>query len=234
MKQWVDMLILQEELVEEAFSRKLDRTDAVKDEMDHLYEVQMVNFLHRDEVELKAEPSEEEIESFFESNKDKYAIPEKNWVSLIVTATEDQAREVAKSLKRGADFETLAEEKSIHPSKRRGGNMGIVYEQRDPEIFNAAKEMKIDRVSEPIAVKDGWAVLKVTQREKKVMRTFDEAKRLVQRDLRFENLGKLEDALLEALSEKYDVSVNETLLMQVGGEKEEELRKKEAAKQEAS
>jgi parvulin-like peptidyl-prolyl isomerase len=234
LKQWVDMLILQEELVVEALGKGLDRVDEVKDEIDHAYQVEMVNLLHRDEIELKAEPTEEDIGSAFEANKDKYAVPEKNWVSLIVTATEDQAKEVLNSLKRGADFETLAKEKSIHPSKRRGGNMGIVYEQRDPEISNAAKGLKVNRLSEPVAVKDGWAVLKVTKREEKKMRTFEEAKRLVQRDLRYENLGRIEDSLHVELREKYPVSVNEALLKQVGKKREDELLKREEEKREAT
>jgi len=196
LKQWVDMLILQEELVAEALAKRLDRAPEVKDELKTTYEVQMVNLLHQDEVELKAEPAEDAIESEFEANEDKYAIPEKNWVSVIVTATEDQANDVLKSLKKGVDFTKLAEEKSIHPTKRRGGKMGIVYENRDPDIFNAATNLKVGQLSAPFAVQDGWAVIKVTEREAKKMRTYEEAKKMVQRDLRFKNLGILEDERL--------------------------------------
>ncbi|MFQ5906788.1 MAG: peptidyl-prolyl cis-trans isomerase [bacterium] len=234
LKQWVDMLILQELLVEEALRRRIDRSREVRQDIDLYYATQMVNFLHRDEVESKSEPTEEEVKAEFEANKDKYAIPEKNHVSVIITVTEDQAKDLLKALKKGADFEETAKEKSIHPSKRRGGKLGVVNERRNPDIFKAAQELKVGRLSKPVKVKEGWAIIKVTKREPRKMRTFEEARRLVYRDLNIENLRKNQEAFIAELKEKYPISINEKLLEQVGKKKEQETIEKEAEKKKVS
>jgi peptidyl-prolyl cis-trans isomerase C len=233
LKQWVEMLILQEELVQEALKRRLDRASEVRGELESVLYRRMISLVHRDQVEQKAEPTEEEVKASYEANKDKYAIPEKNWVRIIVTATEDQAKEVLKSLKRGADFDEVAREKSIHPTKSRGGNMGIVYESKDPEVFNIATKLKVERLSAPTAVQDGWAIVKVTKREEKKPRSFEEAKRQVEREVKFANLTRIEDAYLVELKEKYTVTTDEELLKEVGEAKEEEMKKAEEGKEEA-
>jgi len=223
LKQWVDMLILQELLVEEALRRRIERSKEVAAELENFRNSQIVNLLHDDEVVSKSIPTEEEIKAEFEANKDKYAIREKNYVSMIVTATEDQAEDVLRALKKGADFEETAKEKSIHPSKRRGGNLGAVNERRNPDINEIAKGLKVGRLSKPAKTEDGWAIVKVTEREPKVMRKFEEAKRLVERDLNFAAIRKNQEEFIAGLKEKYTITINEGLLEQVGKKKEQEL-----------
>ncbi len=232
-KQWVDMMILQEELVDQAMRLRLDRSKEVVGELRRTYRSQIANLLHRDAVETGEEPTEEEIESHYEANKEKYAIPERNWVSAIVTATEGQAEEALKSLKKGADFKELAKEKSIHPSKQAGGNMGIIYENKEPELFGIVKGMKVDRLSNPVKVKDGWAILKVTRREEAKTPGLEEMRRTVLRELTQERMVHAEDRLLAELTKKYPVEIDEEALKHVGKEKEEELRKREEEKKEA-
>lgn len=230
LRQWVEMLYIQDRLVEEALKKGLDRMPTAKADLQRAYEVKMVNLLRRDEVDAKAEPTDQEIKAEYEADKSKYAVPEENWVHIIVTPTEDQADQVLKALKRGTDFEELAKEKSIHPSKQRGGNMGVVYENRDPDILKAARALKVGRLSEPTQIRDGWAIIKVTKREKEKARSFEEARKLVQRDLRQRRVGELGEALIARLKEKYPVAIDEKLLERVGKEKEGRLREREEKK----
>lgn len=227
LKQWVDMLVIQEALVDEALKKRLDRVKETKDDLRRVYETQMVNLLHRDEVDTKAEPTEEEIEGEYKANPEKYDIPEKNWVSVIVTVTEGQAKDALDMLNKGKDFAEVAKERSIHPSKQRGGNMGIVYEKSEPDIFKAASTLKVGRLSKPFKIEDGWAIIEVTKREEKKSRSFEDAKRFVQRDLRQENLTRLEDRFIAELTRKYTVTIDEELLEKVGKEKEEMLKGKQ-------
>jgi parvulin-like peptidyl-prolyl isomerase len=232
-KQWVDMMILQEELVGEALKMRLDRSKEVVGELRRTYRSQMANLLQRDEVEGDVEPTEEEMRSYYEANKEKYAVPERNWVSAIVTSTEDQALDVLRSLRKGADFKELAKEKSTHASKQAGGNMGIIYEKQDPELFGIVKDMKVDRLSDPVKLRDGWAIIKVTRREEAKMPSLDEARQSVARDVRQEKMARAEDRLLAELTKKYSVEIHEDMLQYVGKEKEDVLKKREEEKKEA-
>ena len=234
LKQWVDMLIVEERLVGEALRKRLDRVKEVREEIERERDSRMISLLHNEVIESKSEPTEEEIKAEYEANKEKYAIPEKNNVSAIVTATEDQAKNIRARLRKGEDFKRLAEKKSIDPSKRDGGKLGVVTERRNPDIFKGAKELKVGELSQPIQVKDGWAIIKVTNRQAMNIRSFEDVQRLVQRDLKRANIQKNEEAFIAELKEEYPVTINEQLLEEVGKEKEEEYMKQEAEKNKAS
>jgi len=234
LKKWVEMLIVEQRLVDEALRKRLDRVKEVREEIEDERDTRMISLLHREVIESKSEPTEEEIKAEYEANKEKYAIPEKNHVSAIVTATENQAANIRARLKKGEDFKGLAEKESIDPSKRNGGKLGVVNERRNPEMFAAAKELKVGRLSQPIKVKDGWAIIKVTDREAMQIRSFEDVQRLVQRDLKRANIQKNDEVFIAELKEKYPVTINEQLLEQAGKEKEEEYMKQEAEKDKTS
>ena len=234
LKKWVEMLIVEQTLVDEALKKGLDRSREVREEIERERNMKMVSLLHTEVIESKSEPTEEEIKAEYEANKEEYAIPEKNYVFAIVTATEDQAKEVRGLLKKGADFGELAKEKSIHPSKRDAGKLGVVNERRNPDVFKAAKELKVGQLSRPINAKDGWAIIKVTKREAMEIRSFEDVQRLVQRNLKRANTQRNEEVFIAELKEKYPITIDERLLEEVGKKKEKEYMEQEAERKKAS
>lgn len=81
----------------------------------------------------------------------------------ILLASEDDAKAVITELEGGADFETLAKEKSTGPSAPQGGDLG--YFQKGamvPEFGDAAFSMDVGGVStEPVETQFGFHVIKV-------------------------------------------------------------------------
>lgn len=233
LKQWVEMLLVEEMLVHQALEKGLDRAKEVRAEIERERDRRMVSLLHSEVIESKSEPTDEEVKAEYEANKEKYAIPERNQVSAIVTATEDQAKNILLRLQKGEGFKRLAEKKSIHPSKRNGGKLGVVNERKYPNIFKAAKELKVGQLSQPIETKDGWAIIQVTDREPMEMRDFEDVQRLVQRDLKRANIKKNDEVFIAELKEKYPVTIDERLLEEVGKKKEKEYMEQEAEKKKA-
>lgn len=233
LKRYAEMLVVEQKLINEALRQRLDRSKEVKDDIERERGKRMISLLHSEVIESKSEPTEEEIRAEYEAKKEKYAIPERTQASVIVTATEDQAKKVLVQLRKGGDFKKLAESTSIHPSKRNGGNLGRVDERRHPDIYGTAVKMKVGELSEVTKVKDGWAIIKVTDREPMQMRSFEEVQRLVQRDLKRANVEKNDRVFLAELKERYPVTINEQLLEEAGKKKEEEFTKQEAEKKKA-
>jgi peptidyl-prolyl cis-trans isomerase D len=69
--------------------------------------------------------SDAEIQSYYDQHQDQFTQPQRNRYSVIQTKTEADAKAVLDELNKGADFATLAKEKSTDIiSARNGGDMG--------------------------------------------------------------------------------------------------------------
>ncbi len=82
----------------------------------------------------------------------------------ILVASEQEAKDIIDQLKKGADFATLAKDKTTDPSgKSNGGDLGYFTKQdMVPEFANAAFAMKPGDFSQaPVHTQFGWHVIKV-------------------------------------------------------------------------
>jgi peptidyl-prolyl cis-trans isomerase C len=94
----------------------------------------------------------------------------------ILVATKEEAEEVAKKLKEGADFTTLAKEKSKDPSAE-GGDLGFFTRGQMLKPFeDAAFALQVNQISEPVQTQFGWHIVKVEEKRTRPLPTFDEVK----------------------------------------------------------
>ncbi|MGE0845309.1 MAG: peptidylprolyl isomerase [Flavobacteriaceae bacterium] len=96
----------------------------------------------------------------------------------ILVKTEDEAKEIAKQLADGGDFEAIAKEKSIDPgSGPDGGDLGFFTKDRMvPEFAEAAFAMEPGAVSEPVETQFGWHIIKVEEVREKQPPAFADVK----------------------------------------------------------
>ncbi len=95
----------------------------------------------------------------------------------ILVKEESEARDIIERLARGEDFAKLAKEKSIGPSKVQGGDLGYFPRGRMIKPFeDAAFALKVGEVSEPVKTRFGWHVIKVEDRRKRPIPSFDSLK----------------------------------------------------------
>jgi peptidyl-prolyl cis-trans isomerase C len=84
--------------------------------------------------------------------------------SHILVETEDQAKELIKTLEGGADFAELAKEKSTGPSAPSGGDLGWIAKGRTvPEFETALVVLKPGEISGPVKTQFGWHVIKLAE-----------------------------------------------------------------------
>jgi peptidyl-prolyl cis-trans isomerase C len=101
----------------------------------------------------------------------------------ILVASEAEAKNVITQLAGGADFSTLAKEKSTDPSaKQNGGDLGyFAAGDMVPEFERAAFALEKGQSSqEPVQSQFGWHVIKVVDRREKTPPTLDEARGQIQ------------------------------------------------------
>jgi len=95
----------------------------------------------------------------------------------ILVPTEDEAKAILVQLKGGADFATLAKEKSKDPGAADGGDLGyFTKEQMVPEFAEVAFKLDKGQLSDPVKTQFGWHVIKVEDKRMKPTPTFDQVK----------------------------------------------------------
>jgi peptidyl-prolyl cis-trans isomerase C len=96
----------------------------------------------------------------------------------ILVASEDEAKQIEAQLKQGADFATLAKEKSKDPSGAAdGGDLGwFTKDQMVPEFADAAFKLDKGQISDPVHTQFGWHIIKVEDKRIKPTPTFDQVK----------------------------------------------------------
>ena len=99
----------------------------------------------------------------------------------ILVPTEDEAKAIETQLKNGADFATLAKEKSKDPGAADGGDLGyFTKDQMVPEFSEAAFKLEKGQISDPVHTQFGWHIIKVEDKRVKPTPTFDQVKTQVQ------------------------------------------------------
>ncbi len=95
----------------------------------------------------------------------------------ILVPTEEEAKEIEAELKKGADFATLAKEKSKDPGAADGGDLGyFTKDQMVPEFSDAAFKLDKGQISDPVHTQFGWHIIKVEDKRIKPTPTFDQVK----------------------------------------------------------
>lgn len=225
-KEVLDKLVTEEILFQEAAAKGLYRDPKVRKIM--------VNLLLREEVydEVKAaDISPEELQSYYESHKEEFTVPEKLQIKRIFirfggdsNRTQDDAMTLAKDLmtrikKDPTVFKDLAEQYSDDPYKRRGGDLGYVAKDGKPgvppEVIEKAFTLPLNQVSEPFVAGEGVNLLLVPARREAVERTFEQMKGSVLRRLKNDRFQQATDAYIAKAKSGYTVSVDDSVLQSV-------------------
>ena len=145
-------------------------------------------------LEPSIEITDDEMQDYFNENKDSFAQEEQVEASHILVEDKKTAEKVAKQLEEGKDFADLAKEYSTDSSTQgNGGSLGYFGKGDMVEEFEkAAFSMDIDEISDPVKSEYGYHIIKVTGKK--------EAKKASLED----NKDEIKDALLESkMSEEY-------------------------------
>jgi len=126
----------------------------------------------------------------------------------ILVKTEDEAKQIIKDLKGGADFEATAKEKSTGPSGPNGGDLGFFAKgQMVPAFEKAAFALDKGQVTDdPVQTQFGWHVIKVEDKRKAEVLKFDSVKEKLRGELSQERGTAYVSKLREAAKiERFDL-----------------------------
>jgi foldase protein PrsA len=156
------------------------------------------NLLLEELLTKDVEVSNDELETYYEKNKDLFNVPAAFHLSHIVVSKEKEAEQALQELEDGSNFSTLAMERSIEEfSANVGGDIGYISEEdeRYPvEYIQMARELKTGAYSLPLKVEQGFAILKLEGKITGKNYSFEEVKEQIRRQIALEQMKSLVSA----------------------------------------
>ena len=169
-------------------------------------------------VTSKSAPTEKDLKASYKKDlATKYTTPEKVHLYQIQVATKDEAAKLRQELLTDTTmkWDSLAKQFSTAPDKEKGGDLGLVARGSQPKpVEQAAFSLKVGDISQPIPVKDGFVIVKVTEKKPKTVRTFADVRNQLSGDMQQQNTSKAYEAAIADLKAKATITMDTTAIDQ--------------------
>jgi peptidyl-prolyl cis-trans isomerase C len=195
-----------QEAYEQALKQNNITEEELRDQLRDNLPVQKV----QEKVAGNAEPTDEEIQKYYEQNKEaQFTTPEQRCVRHILFNKDQKqkAEDVKKQLEDGADFAKLAKEYSQDPgSAEKGGDLGCLGKgETVPPFEEAAFGAKEGEIIGPFKTQFGYHILEVTDTKPKQTRPLSEVEPQIRSQLASEEQSKAFSKWLEEQKKQRDV-----------------------------
>ncbi|WP_026895425.1 peptidylprolyl isomerase [Clostridiisalibacter paucivorans] len=204
-KQLLQELINQQLFYLEAIENNMDKDEEFQNELERVKESLLKQYAIRDLLN-NAEVVEDEVTEYYNEHREQFTAPESVKASHILVSDEDKAKEIVKELNEGMSFKEGAKKYSTCPSKEKGGDLGYFSKGRMvPEFENAAFDMNVGDVSEPVKTQFGFHIIKVEDKKPAAIKTLGEVRDQIYKQLVAIKQNKLYLEKTAKLKEKYTV-----------------------------
>jgi len=175
-KQLLEELVSQELLLQNAKKEKLDESAEFLEEVEKIKNSILKQFALRD-ILKKVSVSDEFVKKYYEDNIDSFKQLESWKASHILVDTKEESEKINQEIKDGKTFASAAMEYSKCPSKENGGDLGFFTAGNMVKEFeDSVKEMKIGEIREGIKTQFGFHLISLTDKKDASLKTFDEIK----------------------------------------------------------
>ena len=157
-------LVDRELVLGEAVRRGLDRLPELESTLAAMVDERAAGVLSRELIDARVSVTEQELRALYEDQSLGWQI----WPAHILSATEEEAREIIRLLSEGADFHALARDRSLAGDADKGGDLQAFFGPSDavPTLREGAFHLEEGEVSEPIRTFEGYEVIQVLRKRR--------------------------------------------------------------------
>lgn len=201
---YLDSMVNQKLLIRAAYSAKIDQDREIGILADEQRPRFLIDELYKMEILEKSVPTAREQKDFYQKTG------EQRKLRHLLVKTREEAEEIYRQLKKGADFEQLAKEKSTdQESKENGGDLGLVTWGTMVDPFQqAAWKLKQGEISKPVETVFGWHLIKLEEIKKLEQKPFKEVAEFQKQRLQFSKQTRLTQDFLDKLQKKAEVKMD--------------------------
>lgn len=216
-KEFVQRLITQELLVEEAIKRGIQNDDAIRYKIQNYQRNLLINELLRREFEGMTVVTNEEIKKYYEENVDQFTSEVVEASHILVRKRED-AEMIKSLLSRGESFSELAIRYSVGPSAKSGGSLGkITRGQMIPDFENALFALeKEGEISSIVETELGFHIIRLDKLKTIQVRSLNEASGKIRKLITDKKEKEFFENYVEELKKQINIEINEEVLKDIG------------------
>jgi foldase protein PrsA len=149
--------------------------------------------------------SDQDIQAYYDKNKQRFAQPERRDLRVVLTKTKEKADAAKKALDDGQSWSTLVKQYSIdEASKAQGGKLPSVAKgQQDKALDDAVFAAPKGKIEGPVKTQFGWYVFEVEKITGASQQSLDQSKETIKNLLRSERQQKTLDEWIKDFRERY-------------------------------
>jgi foldase protein PrsA len=149
--------------------------------------------------------TDEDIEEYYDKNKQRFAQPERRDLRVVLTKTEGKADQARNALEDGDSWKQVVKQYSIdEASKAQGGRLPAVAKgQQDKALDEAVFGAKKGELEGPVKTQFGWYVFEVEKVTPASQQSLEESKDTIKNLLRSERQQKALDEFIKDFREEY-------------------------------
>ena len=193
-------LVDKELVLSEARKRRLDQLPDLKYKLSKMVNKRLAEELSREMVDAQFSITEEELRVAYEEDLLGWEI----WPAHILSASEEDAREIIRLLDAGASFSELARARSLADDAEKGGNLGAFFDQSGAvsSLRDGTFHLAEGQVSEPIPTIDGYEVVKVLKKQRI---PFEQLRADIAKQLSRRKWRSRREVVIDSLKKAYDL-----------------------------
>ena len=193
-------LVDKELVLSEARKRRLDQLPDLKYKLSKMVNKRLAEELSREIIDAQLTITEEELRAAYEEQSLGWEI----WPAHILSASEEDAREIIRLLDAGASFSELARARSLADDAEKGGNLGAFFDQSGAvsSLRDGTFHLAEGQVSEPIPTIDGYEVIKVLKKQRI---PFEQLRADIAKQLSRRKWRSRREVVIDSLKKAYDL-----------------------------
>ena len=205
-KQLLEQMISFELMNKLGKEMKLNETEEYKAGLEQL-EKDLLTQMTINKVLSEVTVTDEDAKKYYKENKTQFDQPATVSAKHILVDNEELCSEVKERIENGElSFEDAAKEYSTCPSNAQGGSLGVFGRgMMVPEFEDAAFELELEKISEPVKTQFGYHLIKVDTKNEAKAASFDEVKNKIVQQLIQKNQEKKYMDVMKELENKYEV-----------------------------
>ena len=164
-------------------------------------------------VQEVGSPSDREVQKYYKSHLDEFLMPETVHLSQIVLKDQTLAKKVLRKLKKGNNFESLAQRYSLGPEKDQKGKLGAFQRGELPEpIEKEAFSTPKGKITSLVETPYGFHILRIDNKIPAHVVPLKSVKKKIVRKMLQEKQEVYYADWVDKLTRKADIRIHESLI----------------------
>jgi len=198
-----------------------DRTEVIQDGKRALDNA-ILPEIEREMVFNKAAPTEAELKQYYEANRAKYGQAASASIYEVMVDDKQLANDLLGRIKKGEEISSLARRYTMRENaKGKGGRLGPFGKDDYGPVSRKALEMKVGEIAGPIQNDKFFSVVKLIELTPEKIQSFDEVRRQIEPDVRFNQQAKIKEDWEAEIRRAYNITFHEDVLRAVWPEIEQ-------------